>query len=96
MAKITVPTFDQALDSHESGGDKAAKREESKLSKFNQLNTSKSNLEMKIMKQKSRLTKSYHDSSMDSVQIYMDLQVLEKELDATTELLTGLFPNGLN
>ena len=93
--KLAIPTFDAALDAYEAGGDKLAMREENKLAKYNQLSAKKNDLTIKLKKQKNRLTESYHDSSMDTVQILMDLQVLEKEAETTDTIIKSLFPNGL-
>lgn len=95
MTKINVPSFDDAIDAFENGGDSAAKREEAKLAKYNQLITRNSDLKMKIIKQKSKLKKSYHDAGIDTVQVHLDLQVLEKEFDVCNQILTGLFPDGI-
>jgi len=95
MSKIKVKAFDEALDAHENGGEKAAKREAAKRAKYQQIKTQKDVLEDKIYNQKQKLEKSYFDSSIDSIRTYLDLQVLEKELEAATELMTGLFPDGL-
>jgi predicted nucleic acid-binding Zn-ribbon protein len=93
--KISVQPFDEALDAHENGGEKAAKREAAKRAKFQQIKTQKDDLENKIYNQNQKMQKSYFDSSIDTVKTYMDLQVLQKEMEACTEIMTGLFPNGL-
>lgn len=90
-----IPTFDAAMEAFENGGDKAAKRDEAKLAKFNQLQTRKSDLEIKVLKQGQKLQKSYYDPSIDSVQVLLDLNVLEKELEACKALMEALFPNGI-
>lgn len=95
MSKIKIVAFDAALDAHENGGEKAAKREAAKRAKYQQIKTQKDDLENKIYNQNQKLTKSYFDSSIDSVKAYMDLQVLEKEFEACEEIMKGLFPNGL-
>lgn len=95
MTKIKVQAFDEALDAHENGGEKAAKREAAKRAKFQQIKTQKDDLENKIYNQNQKLQKSYFDASIDTVKTYMDLQVLQKELEACGEIMTGLFPNGL-
>ena len=95
MSKKINVTFDQALDEHENGGEKAAKREAAKRAKFQQIKTQKDDLENKIYSQTQKLSKSYLDASIDSVKAYMDLQVLEKEFSVCEEIMTGLFPKGL-
>ena len=92
--KINV-TFDQALEEHENGGEKAAKREAQKRAKYQQIKTQKEDLENKIYNQEQKLKKSYLDPSIDSVKTYMDLQVLEKEFQTCDEIMQCLFPNGL-
>lgn len=95
MSDMNIPSFDAAIEAYENGGEKAAKREEAKLAKFNQLTTRTSDLQIKVLKQQQKLQKSYYDASIDSVQVYLDLQVLQKELDAAKALTSALFPNGI-
>jgi hypothetical protein len=95
MSKINVPQFDQALDAHENGGEKAEKRESAKRAKYQQIKTQKDVIEDKIYNQQKKLEKSYFDSSIDSVKARMDLLVMEKEQEVCAEIMAGLFPNGL-
>lgn len=96
MSKLKIKEFDAAMEARENGGEKEAKRESAKRAKYQQIKTQKDNLENKIYEHTQKLEKSYTDSSIDSVRTYMDLQVLEKELTACDEIMTGLFPNGLS
>lgn len=95
MSKLNIPTFDAAMEAFEQGGEKAAKREEAKLAKYNQLTTRRSDLEIKVLKQGQKLQKSYYDPSIDTIQVGLDLQVLQRELDLCKEIMTALFPNGI-
>ena len=93
--KLAIPAFDEALDAHENGGEKAEKREAAKRAKYQQIKTQRDDLDNKIYNQETKLKKSYFDSSIDSVKAYMDLQVLHKEHEACQMIMDGLFPKGL-
>lgn len=94
--KTKIPSFDDAMDAFENGGDKADKRDEAKLAKFTQLSAGHTALTIKIQKQNIRLKKSFYDPSIDSVQVYLDLNALNAELEAYTDLKNALFPNGVD
>lgn len=96
MTKIKIKAFDEALDAHENGGEKAAKREAARRAKYQQVKTQSGALEDKIYNQKQKLENSYFDPAIDSVRAYLDLQVMERELEVCQEIMTGLFPNGLD
>lgn len=88
----TIPSFDEALDAHENGGDKSAQREETKLAKMTQIQAKKSSLKTKIMKQKNTIKKSFFDPHIDTVQAMLDLEVLEHEMTICEKVEKALFP----
>ena len=76
--KIEIPGFDDAMDEFETGGDKAEKRAIAKMEKYDQMNQKISKMRSDIMKQKQKLKKSVIDSGMDTIQIQLELSVLER------------------
>lgn len=95
MSKKSIPTFDEALDAHENGGEKAAKKEAAKRAKYQQIKTQKEKLENDIYNTEQKLQKSYFDPQSDTVRLHLDLQILQKEFEACDEIMKALFPNGI-
>jgi hypothetical protein len=82
-----IVSFDDAMDTFEQGGDKAEKRALAKQEKYDQMNIRVSKMRSAVMKQKSLI-----DSNMDTIQIQLDLSVMEKEYAVANKLFTALFP----
>ena len=91
MSELVV-SFDDAMDTFEQGGDKAEKRALAKQEKYDQMNIRVSKMRSGVMKQKQKLKKSLIDSNMDTIQIQLDLSVMEKEYGVANKLFTALFP----
>jgi len=90
MAEII--SFDDAMDAFEQGGDKAEKRALAKQEKYDQMNLKVSKMRSDVMKQQQKLKKSLIDSNMDTVQIQLDLSVMQRELQVAETLFNSLFP----
>lgn len=90
--KDFIIDFDSAMDEFENGGDKAEKRELAKLQKHDQMNLRISKMRSDIIKQKQKLKKSLIDANLDTVQIKLDLSVMEKELEVAQSLFKQMFP----
>lgn len=87
-----IVSFDDAMDVHETGGDKAEKRALAKQDKYDQMNIRVSKLRSAVMKQKQKLKSSLISSDMDTIQIQLDLSVMEREYEVANKLFTTLFP----
>jgi len=87
-----IISFDDAMDVHETGGDKAAKRALAKQDKFDQMNIRVTKLRSAVMKQQQKLKASLISSDMDTIQIQLDLSVMEREYAVANKLFTALFP----
>jgi hypothetical protein len=81
-------SFDEVLELDEKAGD----NEVLKIEKQDQLESKAKDLKIKIAKAKNRFKKSVIDPRTDSVAILIDIEVMEKELEYTQNVLEAIFP----
>lgn len=87
-----LASFDATMDTYENGGEKAEKRLLAKTEKESSMRTKVGELKTKVIRKKQELNKSVMDPRMDTVQIALDLAVLEKEYQVAKDIYAAVFP----
>jgi len=90
--KLSIKSFDQQLDEFEAGGKKQQERALAKLNKKKQINNKVTNLEAQLEAKRLDFHKSLTETNMDTIQIGLDVKILEKELEFALEVQSALFP----
>lgn len=90
-SKLVIKSFDTQLDEFEAGGKKQQERALLKLNKKKQINSKVSNLETQLEQKRLDFQKSLTETGMDTIQIGIDVKIIEKELEFALEVQTALF-----
>jgi hypothetical protein len=88
MKDLEIMSFDEALDLDTKADDIEVK----KIEKQDQLESKAKDLKIKIARAKAAFKKSIIDPRVDSVNILMDIDVMEKELEYTQKVISAIFP----
>jgi hypothetical protein len=89
---IKLKSFDETLDEFENGGKKKQERDLLKVNKKKQISNKVTSLEAQLDTKKLEFNKSLTEPNMDTIQIGLDIKVLEKELEYAQEVQSALFP----
>lgn len=89
MKNLKNISFDEILKMDEKAGD----NELLKIEKTDQLESKIKDLKIKIAKAQNKFKKSIIDIRTDSVEILIDIDVMEKELEYTQQVLEAIFPS---